>query len=118
KDTEDFYITFKIIHLKQPQPHQPLYPTSTYHLTTHQISKLKQPFINPNTHLITLPQPHISLTNTPNPPNLTTITLNINKPPLTKSFPSNLPNINFLRSLNFAQDYTLSSTNPKIPNPP
>lgn len=74
KDTEDFYITLKIIDVKQPEGD--------------------------------------------NGSNVSTITVNINKGRLTKSFTSNLNNMNFLRWVNFPQDYTVTWTNAKIANRP
>lgn len=48
KDTEDFYITLKIVDVKQPEGDQRVYRTSTYDLTADEISKVKQAFINAN----------------------------------------------------------------------
>ncbi|MGT2333972.1 hypothetical protein ACVPOY_10885 [Staphylococcus aureus] len=48
KDTEDLYISLKIIDVKQPEGDQRVYRTSTYDLTTDEISKVKQAFINAN----------------------------------------------------------------------
>ncbi|MGT0186145.1 hypothetical protein ACVNP0_13100 [Staphylococcus aureus] len=62
-------------------------------------SKVKQAFINANRDVITLAEGDISVTNTPNGANVSTITVNINKGRLTKSFASNLANMNFLRWL-------------------
>ncbi|HDA7699663.1 TPA: hyperosmolarity resistance protein Ebh [Staphylococcus aureus] len=118
KDSEDFYISLKIIDVKQPEGDQRVYRTSTYDLTTDEISKVKQAFINANRDVITLAEGDISVTNTPNGANVSTITVNINKGRLTKSFASNLANMNFLRWVNFAQDYTVSWTNAKIANRP
>lgn len=80
--------------------------------------KVKQAFINANRDVITLAEGDISVTNTPNGANVSTITVNINKGRLTKSFASNLANMNFLRWVNFPQDYTVSWTNAKIANRP
>ncbi len=118
KDTEDFYISLKIVDVKQPEGDQRVYRTSTYDLTTDEISKVKQAFINANRDVITLAEGDISVTNTPNGANVTTITVNINKGRLTKSFASNLANMNFLRWVNFPQDYTVTWTNAKIANRP
>lgn len=118
KDSEDFYISLKIIDVKQPEGDQRVYRTSTYDLTTDEISKVKQAFINANRDVITLAEGDISVTNTPNGANVSTITVNINKGRLTKSFASNLANMNFLRWVNFPQDYTVSWTNAKIANRP
>ncbi|HDC5988070.1 TPA: hyperosmolarity resistance protein Ebh, partial [Staphylococcus aureus] len=118
KDTEDFYISLKIVDVKQPEGDQRVYRTSTYDLTTDEISKVKQAFINANRDVITLAEGDISVTNTPNGANVSTITVNINKGRLTKSFASNLANMNFLRWVNFPQDYTVSWTNAKIANRP
>ncbi|MBU5915342.1 hypothetical protein JVW18_23960, partial [Vibrio cholerae O1] len=73
-----------------------------------EISKVKQAFINANRDVITLAEGDISVTNTPNGANVSTITVNINKGRLTKSFASNLANMNFLRWVNFPQDYTVT----------
>lgn len=118
KDTEDFYISLKIVDVKQPEGDQRVYRTSTYDLTTDEISKVKQAFINANRDVITLAEGDISVTNTPNGANVSTITVNINKGRLTKSFASNLANMNFLRWVNFPQDYTVTWTNAKIANRP
>ncbi len=118
KDTEDFYISLKIIDVKQPEGDQRVYRTSTYDLTTDEISKVKQAFINANRDIITLAEGDISVTNTPNGANVSTITVNINKGRLTKSFTSNLTNMNFLRWISFPQDYTVTWTNAKIANRP
>ncbi|WP_159314344.1 hyperosmolarity resistance protein Ebh, partial [Staphylococcus aureus] len=118
KDSEDFYISLKIIDVKQPEGDQRVYRTSTYDLTTDEISKVKQAFINANRDVITLAEGDISVTNTPNGANVSTITVNINKGRLTKSFASNLANMNFLRWVNFPQDYTVTWTNAKIANRP
>ncbi|HCY8403108.1 TPA: hyperosmolarity resistance protein Ebh, partial [Staphylococcus aureus] len=118
KDTEDFYISLKIVDVKQPEGDQRVYRTSTYDLTTDEISKVKQAFINANRDVITLAEGNISVTNTPNGANVSTITVNINKGRLTKSFASNLANMNFLRWVNFPQDYTVTWTNAKIANRP
>lgn len=118
KDTEDFYISLKIVDVKQPEGDQRVYRTSTYDLTTDEISKVKQTFINANRDVITLAEGNISVTNTPNGANVSTITVNINKGRLTKSFASNLANMNFLRWVNFPQDYTVTWTNAKIANRP
>ncbi|SUK03503.1 extracellular matrix binding protein [Staphylococcus aureus] len=118
KDTEDFYISLKIVDVKQPEGDQRVYRTSTYDLTTDEISKVKQAFINANRDVITLAEGDISVTNTPNGANVSTITVNINKGRLTKSFASNLANMNFLRWVNFPQDYTVTWTNVKIANRP
>lgn len=118
KDTEDFYISLKIVDVKQPEGDQRVYRTSTYDLTTDEISKVKQAFINANRDVITLAEGDISVTNTPNGGNVSTITVNINKGRLTKSFASNLANMNFLRWVNFPQDYTVTWTNAKIANRP
>lgn len=118
KDSEDFYISLKIIDVKQPEGDQRVYRTSTYDLTTDEISKVKQAFIDANRDVITLAEGDISVTNTPNGANVSTITVNINKGRLTKSFASNLANMNFLRWVNFPQDYTVSWTNAKIANRP
>ncbi|HBI0740083.1 TPA: hyperosmolarity resistance protein Ebh [Staphylococcus aureus] len=118
KDTEDFYISLKIVDVKQPEGDQRVYRTSTYDLTTDEISKVKQAFINANRDVITPAEGDISVTNTPNGANVTTITVNINKGRLTKSFASNLANMNFLRWVNFPQDYTVTWTNAKIANRP
>lgn len=118
KDSEDFYISLKIIDVKQPEGDQREYRTSTYDLTTDEISKVKQAFINANRDVITLAEGDISVTNTPNGANVSTITVNINKGRLTKSFASNLANMNFLRWVNFPQDYTVTWTNAKIANRP
>ncbi|MBU5908536.1 hypothetical protein JVW25_17830, partial [Vibrio cholerae O1] len=64
KDTEDFYISLKIIDVKQPEGDQRVYRTSTYDLTTDEISKVKQAFINANRDVITLAEGDISVTNT------------------------------------------------------
>lgn len=114
KDSEDFYISLKIIDVKQPEGDQRVYRTSTYDLTTDEISKVKQAFINANRDVITLAEGDISVTNTPNGANVSTITVNINKGRLTKSFASNLANMNFLRWVNFPQDYTVTWTNAKL----
>lgn len=66
KDSEDFYISLKIIDVKQPEGDQRVYRTSTYDLTTDEISKVKQAFINANRDVITLAEGDISVTNTPN----------------------------------------------------
>lgn len=118
KDTEDFNISLKVIDVKQPEGDQRVYRTSTYDLTTDEISKVKQAFINANRDVITLAEGDISVTNTPNGANVSTITVNINKGRLTKSFASNLTNMNFLRWVNFPQDYTVTWTNAKIANRP
>lgn len=118
KDTEDFYISLKIVDVKQPEGDQRVYRTSTYDLTTDEISKVKQAFINANRDVITLAEGDISVTNTSNGANVSTITVNINKGRLTKSFSSNLANMNFLRWVNFPQDYTVTWTNAKIANRP
>lgn len=118
KDTEDFYISLKIIDVKQPEGDQRVYRTSTYDLTTDEISKVKQAFINANRDIITLAEGDISVTNTPNGANVSTITVNINKGRLTKSFTPNLTNMNFLRWISFPQDYTVTWTNAKIANRP
>lgn len=118
KDTEDLYISLKIIDVKQPEGDQRVYRTSTYDLTTDEISKVKQAFINANRDAITFAEGDISVTNTPNGSNVSTITVNINKGRLTKSFTSNLANMNFLRWVNFPQDYTVTWTNAKITNRP
>lgn len=118
KDTEDFYISLKIIDVKQPEGDQRVYRTSTYDLTTDEISKVKQAFINANRDIITLAEGDISVTNTPNGANVSTITVNINKGRLTLSFTSNLTNMNFLRWISFPQDYTVTWTNAKIANRP
>lgn len=101
KDTEDFYITLKIIDVKQPEGDQRVYRMSTYDITTDEISKVKQAFINANRDAISFAEGDISVTNTPNGSNVSTITVNINKGRLTKSFTSNLNNMNFLRWVNF-----------------
>lgn len=101
KDTEDLYISLKIIDVKQPEGDQRVYRTSTYDLTTDEISKVKQAFINANRDAITFAEGDISVTNTPNGANVSTVTVNINKGRLTKSFTSNLANMNFLRWVNF-----------------
>nr|SUN31388.1 Erythrocyte membrane binding protein [Staphylococcus schleiferi] len=118
KDTEDFYITLKIIDVKQPEGDQRVYRMSTYDITTDEISKVKQAFINANRDAISFAEGDISVTNTPNGSNVSTITVNINKGRLTKSFTSNLNNMNFLRWVNFPQDYTVTWTNAKIANRP
>ncbi|HDV4306006.1 TPA: hyperosmolarity resistance protein Ebh, partial [Staphylococcus aureus] len=118
KDTEDLYISLKIIDVKQPEGDQRVYRTSTYDLTTDEISKVKQAFINANRDAITFAEGDISVTNTPNGANVSTVTVNINKGRLTKSFTSNLANMNFLRWVNFPQDYTVSWTNAKIASRP
>lgn len=118
KDTEDFYITLKIIDVKQPEGDQRVYRMSTYDITTDEISKVKQAFINANRDAISFAEGDISVTNTPNGSNVSTITVNINKGRLTKSFTSNLANMNFLRWVNFPQDYTVTWTNAKIANRP
>lgn len=118
KDTEDFYITLKIIDVKQPEGDQRVYRMSTYDITTDEISKVKQAFINANRDAITFAEGDISVTNTPNGANVSTVTVNINKGRLTKSFTSNLANMNFLRWVNFPQDYTVSWTNAKIASRP
>lgn len=118
KDTEDLYISLKIIDVKQPEDDQRVYRTSTYDLTTDEISKVKQAFINANRDAITFAEGDISVTNTPNGANVSTVTVNINKGRLTKSFTSNLANMNFLRWVNFPQDYTVSWTNAKIASRP
>lgn len=118
KDTEDFYITLKIIDVKQPEGDQCVYRMSTYDITTDEISKVKQAFINANRDAISFAEGDISVTNTPNGSNVSTITVNINKGRLTKSFTSNLNNMNFLRWVNFPQDYTVTWTNAKIANRP
>ena len=100
KDTEDLYISLKIIDVKQPEGDQRVYRTSTYDLTTDEISKVKQAFINANRDAITFAEGDISVTNTPNGANVSTVTVNINKGRLTKSFTSNLANMNFLRWVN------------------
>ncbi|WP_255964584.1 hypothetical protein, partial [Staphylococcus aureus] len=61
-----------------------------------------------NRDVITLAAGDISVTNTPNGANVSNITVNINKGRLTKSFASHLANMNFLRWVNFQQDYTMS----------
>ncbi|HIA7083826.1 TPA: hyperosmolarity resistance protein Ebh, partial [Staphylococcus aureus] len=66
KDTEDFYISLKIVDVKQPEGDQRVYRTSTYDLTTDEISKVKQAFINANRDVITLAEGDISVTNTSN----------------------------------------------------
>ena len=43
-----------------------MYRTSTYDLTTDEISKVKQAFINANRDAITFAEGDISVTNTPN----------------------------------------------------
>lgn len=91
---------------------------STYDITTDEISKVKQAFINANRDAISFAEGDISVTNTPNGSNVSTITVNINKGRLTKSFTSNLANMNFLRWVNFPQDYTVTWTNAKIANRP
>lgn len=118
KDTEDFYITLKIIDVKQPEGDQRVYRMSTYDITTDEISKVKQAFINANRDAISFAEGDISVKNTPNGSNVSTITVNINKGRLTKSFTSNLNNMNFLRWVNFPQDYTVTWTNAKIANRP
>lgn len=118
KDTEDFYITLKIIDVKQPEGDQRVYRMSTYDITTDEISKVKQAFINANRDAISFAEGDISVTNTSNGSNVSTITVNINKGRLTKSFTSNLNNMNFLRWVNFPQDYTVTWTNAKIANRP
>lgn len=79
KDTEDFYITLKIIDVKQPEGDQRVYRMSTYDITTDEISKVKQAFINANRDAISFAEGDISVTNTPNGSNVSTITVNINK---------------------------------------
>ena len=79
---------------------------------------MKQAFINANRDAISFAEGDISVTNTPNGSNVSTITVNINKGRLTKSFTSNLNNMNFLRWVNFPQDYTVTWTNAKIANRP
>ena len=74
----------------------------------------KQAFINANRDAISFAEGDISVTNTPNGSNVSTITVNINKGRLTKSFTSNLNNMNFLRWVNFPQDYTVTWTNAKL----
>ncbi len=101
--------------MKQPEGDQRVYRTSTYDLTTDEISKVKQALLNANRGIMPA-EGDISTTNTPNGANVSTITVNINKGRLTKSFASNLANMNFLRWVNFPQDYTVTWTNAKIAN--
>ncbi len=73
KDTEDFYISLKIVDVKQPEGDQRVYRTSTYDLTTDEISKVKQAFINANMECNYACEGDISVTNTPNGANVSTI---------------------------------------------
>ena len=101
KTLKTYILGLKIIDVKQPEGDQRVYRTSTYDLTTDEISKVKQAFINANRDAITFAEGDISVTNTPNGANVSTVTVNINKGRLTKSFTSNLANMNFLRWVNF-----------------
>lgn len=118
KDSEDFYLTLKIVDVKQPEGDQRVFRSSTYDLTADEISKVKQAFIAANRDAITLAEGDISVTNTPNGANVSTINVNINKGRLSKSFTSNLDHMNFLRWVNFPQDYTVTWTNGKIASRP
>ena len=107
KDSEDFYLTLKIVDVKQPEGDQRVFRSSTYDLTADEISKVKQAFIAANRDAITLAEGDISVTNTPTKANVSTI--NVNKGRLSKSFTSNLDHMNFLRWA-LPQDYTVTWT--------
>ncbi|HDD6776176.1 TPA: hyperosmolarity resistance protein Ebh, partial [Staphylococcus aureus] len=116
KDQEDMYLKLNIVDVKQPEDNQRIFRISTYDISSVEISKIKQAFIKANRGTITLNESDITVTNTPNGANVSTVTVNINKGRLRKTFTSDLNNMNFLRWVNFPQDYTVNWTNPRLEN--
>lgn len=112
------YLKIKVVDIKQPEDNQRVYRTSTYDLTSEEISKVKRAFINANRDVITLSERDITVANTPNNSNVSMVTVNINKGQLTKSFTSNLANMNFLRWISLPQDYTVTWMHNKIASRP
>ncbi|WRN67620.1 hypothetical protein UM538_12650 [Staphylococcus aureus] len=90
-----------IVDVKQPEDNQRIFRISTYDISSVEISKIKQAFIKANRGTITLNESDITVTNTPNGANVSTVTVNINKGRLRKTFTSDLNNMNFLRWVNF-----------------
>lgn len=118
EDQDNLFLKVNVVDITQPEGNQRVYRTSTYDVTTNEIERIKQAFIDANRAAITLNNNDITVTNTPNGANASTITVNIHKGRLSKTFTSTLEHMNFLQWIDFPRDYTVTWSHDKITSRP
>ena len=115
QDQAPLTLKLKVVDVNQPTGDQRVYRISTFNVTDDEKAQIKQAFINANRNQLQLTDNNIVITNTSNGTNTSTITVNVIKDKLQKSFTSNATNMNFLRWVNFPNDYTVGWTSQTIP---
>lgn len=118
EDQDNLFLKVNVVDITQPEGNQRVYRTSTYDVTSNEIERIKQAFIDANRAAITLNNNDITVTNTPNGANASTITVNIHKGRLSKTFTSTLDHMNFLQWIDFPRDYTVTWLHDKITTRP
>ncbi len=115
QDQAPLTLKLKVVDVNQPTGDQRVYRISTFNVTDDEKAQIKQAFINANSSQLQLTDSNIEITNTLNRLNTSTITVNITKGKLQKSFTSNATTMNFLRWVDFPNDYSVGWTSQTIP---
>ena len=115
QDQAPLTLKLKVVDVNQPTGDQRVFRISTFNVTDEEKAQIKQAFINANRSQLQLSDSNVVITNTLNGLSTSTITVNIIKDKLQKSFTSNATNMNFLRWVDFPNDYTVGWTSQTIP---
>lgn len=111
-------LSLKVIDVNEPTDDQRVYRISKYQLTDDEVTRVKQAFINANSHILPLTKNDITVNNPLSDQGVSTVTVTVTKGKLVKSFTSNGNHMSFLRWVDFPNDYQVSWTSPRIENRP